>query len=552
MSDGRSWQTGATLARVLDNLGGTVLGPAVGAAPERHRVTEIVIFDQHDDTPCPPGAIVLGVGLREPADIADLLHWLGKAQAAALVIRAPVDTDDLVRAAQTTVGIPVLTLVPGATWAQVAALLRSILSDGEEMPGTSQTLAGVPAGDLFSLANAISALVDAPVTIEDTSSRVVAFSADQDQADDPRIRTILGRQVPEQYLRLLEEQGIFARLYRSTTPIYFELPAPALPRMAIAVRAGDETLGSMWAAVEQRPTSEQEQAFTESAKVAALHMLRQRAGADIERRLRAELVATILEGGAGAFEAGRRLQLTSSTAVVLAFGMVDIQSQLAARSEAERQRLADALALYLTGVHPRSASALVGGIVYGILPVALGSEEADLRAKQVAVDFLDRTGNRLRCAAGIGRIATGVKELAQSRMDADRALRVLRFGFTKDRIARINEVYATALLLELSDLIAAETALPHGPLSNLVRYDEQHNAQLVQSLRAWLDAFGDVNAAAAAVHVHPSTFRYRLRRVAQIANLDLADAEQRFAAMLQLRLLDTTEADNTAVDHVDE
>jgi PucR C-terminal helix-turn-helix domain len=35
--------------------------------------------------------------------------------------------------------------------------------------------------------------------------------------------------------------------------------------------------------------------------------------------------------------------------------------------------------------------------------------------------------------------------------------------------------------------------------------------------------------------VHPNTFRYRLRRLTEVSGIDLADPEQRFAAMLQLR-----------------
>jgi DNA-binding PucR family transcriptional regulator len=53
-----------------------------------------------------------------------------------------------------------------------------------------------------------------------------------------------------------------------------------------------------------------------------------------------------------------------------------------------------------------------------------------------------------------------------------------------------------------------------------------------------LDAFGDVIAAAEAVHVHPNTFRYRLHRIAEVGEVDLGDSESRFALMLQLRLLD--------------
>lgn len=532
---------GTTVTRVLDHLGNALLDLVAGDVRAASRVREIVIHDPHDDSPLPPEAIVLGVGLREPAEIAELLRRLGHARTTALVVRAPLRLDDTVRAAQATSGVILLSLTPGAAWAQVTALLRHIVSEDDVWAGSTETLAGMSAGDLFSLANAVSALVDAPVTIEDVSSRVVAFSGNQDEADDPRAQTVLGRQVPERFLRILEERGVFAELYHSDKPIYVEIPGVALPRLAIAVRAGDDTLGSMWAAVPGPPTPEREQAFADSAKLVALHLLRQRAGADVERRLRAELVATVLEGRAGAFEAGRRLQIASSAAVVLALGILDSEDNLpAARSEADQHRIADALGLHLAAIHPRSASALIGGVAYGILPVPIGLEDADTRAERVAAEFLDRTGDRLRCAVGIGRIATGVTEFAQSRIDADRALRVIRSGHAARPIARITEVYATALLLELSDLIAAEAAPPHGPLSQLLKYDEEHHTQLVPSLRAWLDAFGDVNAAASAVHVHPSTFRYRLRRVVEIAGLDLDDAEQRFAAMLQLRLLAAT------------
>ncbi|XVU28333.1 helix-turn-helix domain-containing protein [Actinoplanes sp. CA-054009] len=59
----------------------------------------------------------------------------------------------------------------------------------------------------------------------------------------------------------------------------------------------------------------------------------------------------------------------------------------------------------------------------------------------------------------------------------------------------------------------------------------------VTTERRWSDnAFGDAVAAAAALHVHPNTFRYRLRRLAEVGDLDLTDPEARFGAMLQLRL----------------
>ena len=74
-------------------------------------------------------------------------------------------------------------------------------------------------------------------------------------------------------------------------------------------------------------------------------------------------------------------------------------------------------------------------------------------------------------------------------------------------------------------------------MARLVDYDNEHRSNLVATLRAWLDAFGDVVAAADSVFVHQNTFRYRLRRVAEVGRIDLGDPDQRFAAMLQLRVL---------------
>ncbi|WP_327011743.1 helix-turn-helix domain-containing protein [Dactylosporangium sp. NBC_01737] len=64
-------------------------------------------------------------------------------------------------------------------------------------------------------------------------------------------------------------------------------------------------------------------------------------------------------------------------------------------------------------------------------------------------------------------------------------------------------------------------------------------------MRAWLDAFGDTVAAAAAMYVHPNTFRYRLRRVTEVGPLDLHDPDARFAAMLELRLAARATSDRT-------
>ncbi|MFG2718476.1 PucR family transcriptional regulator [Streptomyces sp. NPDC048416] len=531
-----------SLSRVLDDLGSTLLDLLHGDAGRAVEIGGVGIHDPHDEQHYPSHAIVLGNGVKGPGQIAELLYDLHAQEAAALVVRGPIEDTEQIERAVAESGVALLALTPGASWAQLAAMLRTLLSEGDIGQGEEHTLGGVPSGDLFALANAIATLLNAPVTIEDRRSKILAFSGGQDTADAPRVESILARQVPERYLRHHEEHGVFKELYRSERPVH--VPAPtlgdqvALPRVAVAVRAGDEFLGSVWATLREPLTSEREEAFLEAAKLVALHMLRFRAGTDAEYRLRADLVATALEGGAGAIAALGRLGLVDEPTLVMAMGLAPDDGDDHAHVTAEHQRLAAALAVHLSAVQPRSAVALLGDVAYALFPVTSDAAHARERAVQVASNFLQRTGGRAGAVIGIGSVALEPAGLARSRANADRTLRVLFSGRSSQRVAAIADVYVDALLLEMRDLAISNRDELSGSLARLAAYDAQHNAHLVETLRAWLDAFGDVIGASAGVFVHPNTFRYRIRRVAEVGQIDLQDPSARFAAMLQLRLMD--------------
>jgi len=537
---------------VLGDLGATLLELVhgdVSLLESPDEIGGIAIHDPWDEAVLPRHALVLGVGLRAPEEIAALLATLGEQHAAGLVVRAPVPSDAALKEAAESSGVALIALTRGASWAQLAAMLRSLLAEGDVGVTEPESLGGLPAGDLFALANAIGALMDAPITIEDRNSRVLAFSGRQDEADPSRVETILGRQVPERYARLLGERGVFRDLYRSDRPVFVD-PLPiengafTIPRVAVAVRAGDEVLGSIWAAVHEPLSAERSEAFCDAAKLVALHMLRVRAGADVERRLRADLLGTALEGGVGAREALNRLGLAEQPVAVFALTLPPVPDDpdqdataAAAALVGERQRLGDAFAMHLSAVHPRSAAALVNDIVYGLVPLAREHTDGEERALRIATEFLDRVGSRTRAVVAVGPVAQDIAGLARARVAADRVLRVLRDGHSARRAARLSDVHVEALMLELRDLVSARGDQPTGAVAKLLAYDAQHNTALVETLRAWLDAFGDVAAAAASVYVHPNTFRYRLRRLAEVGGIDLGDPEARFVAMMQLRIV---------------
>jgi DNA-binding PucR family transcriptional regulator len=100
------------------------------------------------------------------------------------------------------------------------------------------------------------------------------------------------------------------------------------------------------------------------------------------------------------------------------------------------------------------------------------------------------------------------------------------------------DVEIEALLLELRHLCEEHGIEPNGAFARLSAYDAQKCTDLLGTVRAWLDSHGDTVAAAEAQHVHPNTFRYRLRRAHEIGGVDLAAPRERFALDLQFRLFD--------------
>ncbi len=70
-------------------------------------------------------------------------------------------------------------------------------------------------------------------------------------------------------------------------------------------------------------------------------------------------------------------------------------------------------------------------------------------------------------------------------------------------------------------------------MAELRRHDRANETDYVATLRAWLEAQGDPVEAGERLGVHENTVD-RLRKMAEITNLPLDDAEKRLAMMIEL------------------
>jgi len=503
---------------VVDRVGPTLLH-AVSVPEECPAASDVVIAEPGSGTQIAAGDLVLGVSAADADEAVALVRHSAEREAAAVLLKPPLTQKTAVRRAARSAGIALVEVRPATAWAQLVWLLRTVLDAAEDTIEEDEQ----GSGDLFRLADAVASVVDAPVTIEDTNSRVLAYSARQDLTDPARVSTIMGRRIPDDVLAKFRSRGVFRDLTRGRQTIF--VPAQrdgTLPRLIVPIRMGGELLGSMWAVVTGPVSEERAGAFADTAPVVALHLLRRRAHADARRRASAELLRAVLEGKVGPRKAIAELELSDEPHRV-----VVIDTPGSDTPDAEGMRLA-LLERISQGIGRRPVVTELGATLYAVVPERPGPGSwTELRA---ALGEL-KEKSRPRVAAGS---PVEIAELARSRSQAEETLGLLRAGLLPGHVGSFDDLW-TALVLHRAATAAGPARVTElGPLERLRAYDQANRTGYVDTLYEWLRFPGDPRAAAKALRIHPNTFRYRMRRLLELVPLDLDDPDVRLALITQL------------------
>ena len=534
-----------TLRTLIERLHPAVLDVAAAPAGLDVVVGDPLIVDPAEPAVVPADGVALAVGVDTDRARITLLRRLGECGAAAAVVKQGGAVDDAVLAAAAEAGVAVLVAPPAMSWGQLYSLL---LTAGSAAPAAPSQVTEAPLGDLFALANAIAAAVGGATTIEDSTNRVLAYSNLGHRIDPARQETILGRQVPSGWIQRLQEAGVFRRLWQTDEVVriadFADEDRTYLSRIAVAVRAGGELLGSVWVIEGDHPLGEEaERTLRDAGEIAALHLLRHRTATDVDRQRRAEALLSLLAGTDRGEIAGNVLGIAADRpSAVIAFAVRDAgqpggASPPGASAVVAAQRVADVAAVYCESYRRQAACAANGERVYVLVPV-----DSDLDATpavSLADAVVERAGQalRLRLQAGVGSAVSSLEGVARARREADEVLDVL-VEMPEQSVATIGGLRAKVILHRLRDIASRDRDLVAGQVAALAEQDEAKGTSWVQTLRAYFDAFGDMASAAAMVNVHPNTFRYRLRRITEVFGLDLDDPDERLVAELQLRWVD--------------
>lgn len=528
-----------TLERLVEGLQLGLLRIVTAPRGLDIEVREAVIHDQAGDVEADANDIVLAVGLDVAGtDAVRLVQRAAAAGAAAVVFRTDAQPPRRIVDAADAAGIAVLATQSEVTWGQLHRLIHTILATGS--PRAWDGGERLPTDDLFALANAVAAMVGGPTTIEDRQSNVLAYSSIDEPVDDARRQTILGRRVPASEVQRLESTGVFRELWSTDNVIRIEAP-PELhirPRLAVAVRAGSEILGSIWVAEGSRPlAANAETALREAADIAAFSLIRLRLSDDMDRRRRGEALRAVLDGRAipGLLPSSAGVEIQPPI-VVAAFEIDDVED---AEVALKAQRAVDLVALYAEAFKRSASTVGAGRVIYVLLPHVVPGKNKD-RIESWACDVVNRAAESLNISlrCGVGSIVEHVSEIPRARREADQVLRVLRRAHSRQAVGMADELRSQLILVELKDLTAQYPELMRGKVNALVAHDSRKSSDYVATLRAYLDHFGNIPQAARAVHVHENTFRYRLRRLAELSGIDVLDSDERLVVHLQLRLLE--------------
>ncbi|OBJ85952.1 PucR family transcriptional regulator [Mycobacterium asiaticum] len=476
------------------------------------------------------------LGLATAAGSADAFFLLGVSQAEALrwirnQVDAPVaiftkEPSEALTAAAVQAGSAVVAVEPQARWERVYQLVNHVLAhhggaDPQEDSGT----------DLFGLAQSLADRIHGMVSIEDAQSHVLAYSASNDEADELRRLSILGRAGPPEYLQWIGQWGIFDALRAGDEVVHVaERPELGLrPRLAIGIHQPAESprhspvfMGTIWVQQGLQPLAEDADEMLRGAAVLAARVMARLAARPSTHARRVQQLLGL-----------RADDAVDVSAIARDLGMsIDATGALVGWDSATaNSRLTDALALSASAFRRDAQVASNRSRIYVLLPQVTSSRSLHSWVRGTIAALRTELGAQLR--AVIATPIAGLAAVAAARSEVDRVLdSAARHPVSIGQVTSLAEARTTVLLDEIVTMIGNHPRLVDPRIGEL----RERDPALVETLRVYLDSFGDVATAAHALRVHPNTVRYRIRRIEQLLATSLTNPDVRLLFSLGLRV----------------
>ena len=183
-------------------------------------------------------------------------------------------------------------------------------------------------------------------------------------------------------------------------------------------------------------------------------------------------------------------------------------------------------------LRPDAGSLLVGlrqGEVVALYPLGAPAE-VDAVRRECAALAAALAGDG--ASVGVGGWHAGLAEIGRGYAEAKDAVDIAVGTGIRGRAVAFDEV----LLDHMVRSSPHGDRILDGTLRPLLRYDAERHAELVPTLRAYINAGFNLTQSAEALSVHPNTVVYRLRRVKELSGRDPHDPDDLLLLFLGLKL----------------
>jgi sugar diacid utilization regulator len=525
-----------TLADVARSAGSEIVSLVEMPADDQQIVAGALLYDSTARPARFPGAVALAIGLSLSGKrLGGKVRELSAAGYVGIVYKSNGASDAALRAAARETGMALFRASDSVPWNQLAEIMEAAVVPHRQ---SGRTLVDIRPGDLFDLANTVAAQAGGAIAIADPEQTILAYSTLPDQPiDETRRSSILRLHVPHS----VETDRDYRRVHAGTDAVNVATADPLLRRTAIAIRAGDSVLGSLW--LLERAEDHNEDAhriLREAANVAALHILHKRTTYVSNLTRQIDLVQPLLFEPQRAELAAIRLGISAPSIRVAALGIWPADA-IASETLQSRLRLFDAIRTACAIRLPSAVCGFSDNIVYIVLPQ---TTESSRQFQRSAILKIVQNARRLLARpvlAALG-VAAAIDRLEESRVNAEQVLSELVRNVAEGRIAAdsddiVADDESLGSCLQLRQIVTSLTAsgqLPGAHAVRIAEYDAQQKKSFEETIYAYLSCSGNAMEAAKSLDVHVNTVRYRLSRVEPLFGIDLDDPETRLLVWLQL------------------
>ncbi|MED3434964.1 PucR family transcriptional regulator [Bacillus velezensis] len=390
---------------------------------------------------------------------------------------------------------------------------------------------------LEDVADHISEVLQCPITIEDVNHKLLAYSTHSDCTDPARTSTIIGRRVPEKVINKLWKDGTIPALLKTDQPIKVkEIDEVGLSnRVAISIWKNSQVLGFIWALEIKKKLNDEDlktlQLAAKAVRNKLLHL--QIRKTKIEERGQ-EFFWKMLTGHiyqeAEMAEGFHKLGMALPS--VFSVMIIRLHDELTEKTEQQLQYLQETT----QQIHVMLATVDSNEL---ILLAAPKTDQPFKDVKHFALHIQKQLKERYKiedASIAVGGIYELISYVYRSYQEA---LSVLK---AKERFVReTKHLFSFSELgiyqyLDVLDEKRKHSGYMNYSLSKLEQYDREHQADMVKTLEHFIDADSNVNTAAKALNIHVNTLNYRLKRISQIAEIDLKNVNEKFTIYLDIKL----------------